>query len=344
MTLEALTMKAGGKVEGSGNLSVSNTLEWTKESTMSGVGSTTLLSGATATTTMAASARLEQRRFINEGTFTMSTGRLALFEGAEFLNKETFTANTTQEVAVTGKSGSGGIANSGVFQKTVGTETTQIEPDFVNNGTIRETSGKLEILNPKTVLTTERFGRRSNCGDPVECATGDLYESQTDLAISGRGIALELTRSYSAQAASAATSPGTFGYGWTGPLSDRLSVESGGKTVIWTQASGSTVPFTKVSGATYKAPSWSQDILSGSSEAGFTLTRATQIKLDFSGVGRLEAVTDRNGNETTLAYDEASRTESDYRSRRTPTRSFIQRWRPDCKRRRPDGQPGRIYL
>lgn len=44
-------------------------------------------------------------------------------------------------------------------------------------------------------------------------------------------------------------------------------------------------------------------MLTGSAEAGFTLTLPDQTKEKFSGTGRLESVTDRNGNETTLAYN-----------------------------------------
>jgi RHS repeat-associated protein len=308
VTVDVLTMISSGEVEGAGNLSVSSKLNWTKESTMRDSGSTTLLPGATATTTMSANARIKQRRFINEGTFTMSTGTVALSEGAEFVNKGTFDANTVETVAVSGNSGSGGILNTGTFQKTSGSGTTEVKPDFVNNGTIRETSGKLKIASPKTVLTTERFGKRSNCGDPVECATGDFYESQTDIAIGGRGLGLLLTRSYSAQAAASASSAGSFGYGWRGPFSDRLAVE--GEKVTWVQANGNTVPFTEAGEASYNAPAWSQDRLVGSPEAGFVLTRSDQVQLGFSGSGRLEGLADRNGNETTLGYDEANRLET----------------------------------
>jgi hypothetical protein len=103
ITVGVLTLASGGEVDGAGNLSVASTFNWTKESTMRGSGSTTLLPGATALTTMSASGHVEQRRLINEGTFTMSTGTLALSEGAEFVNKGTYNANTTSTLAISGK-------------------------------------------------------------------------------------------------------------------------------------------------------------------------------------------------------------------------------------------------
>ena len=51
---------------------------------------------------------------------------------------------------------------------------------------------------------------------------------------------------------------------------------------------------------------WTQDTLSGTEGTGYTLTLADQIKYKFAGSsGRLESVTDRDGNATTLTYNEA---------------------------------------
>jgi len=67
------------------------------------------------------------------------------------------------------------------------------------------------------------------------------------------------------------------------------------------------VPFTRIGGTTYSGPAWSQETLSGSPEAGYIFTTLDQIQYRFSGLGRLESVSDRNANETTLSYDEAGR-------------------------------------
>src|SRR5262249_48363770 len=115
------------------------------------------------------------------------------------------------------------------------------------------------------------------------------------------------TRAYSAQVAATAASPGAFGYGWSNSFSDHLASEEGGKKITLTQASGGTVSFTESGMGSYAAPAWSQDGLSGSPEAGCTLALPDQTKYRFSGGGRLESVTDRNGNKTTLSYDEADR-------------------------------------
>ena len=59
------------------------------------------------------------------------------------------------------------------------------------------------IEKPITVDKNHRFGKRCHSGDPVECATGNLVETQTDLAVPGLGPGLILSRTYSAQNAAA---------------------------------------------------------------------------------------------------------------------------------------------
>ena len=134
----------------------------------------------------------------------------------------------------------------------------------------------------------------------MECATGDFYESQTDLAVGGRGVGLGLTRTYNSQAGAAGVS-GAFGHGWSMSFSDHLVVSEG--KALLTQANGSTVPFVEGKGESFTPPAWSQDTLSGNATTGYSLVRADQLKYQFEGsTGRLLGVTDRNGNQTKLAY------------------------------------------
>jgi RHS repeat-associated protein len=132
-----------------------------------------------------------------------------------------------------------------------------------------------------------------------------LVESQTDLAVGGRGVGLDLTRSYSSQRA-AAGEQGIFGYGWSSSFTDHLVLEPGLHLATLTSASGNTVSFTEGSEGSFTSPASSQDKLHGTPESGYTLTLPDQTKYKFSGSsGRLESVTDRDGNETTLTYNEA---------------------------------------
>ncbi len=123
-------------------------------------------------------------------------------------------------------------------------------------------------------------------------------------------MGLDLTRTYNSQAAVAAGSPGPFGYGWTSSFSEHLVVEKTAHKATLYQATGSTVVFTESEGK-FTAPNWTQDTLSGISESGYTLTMADQTKYKFNGTtGKLENVTDRNGNATTLTYNGSGRLET----------------------------------
>jgi RHS repeat-associated protein len=249
---------------------------------------------------------------VNEGTTTLASNNIIMGSGTVLRNRGTFDANaegTEKGIVVQpGSSPEPRIVNEGRFQKTAGAGTTEIIPPFENGGAIVENSGKLKILHKVSVSSSTPTPHHAECGDPVDCGTGNFTQTQTDLEIGGRGVGLDLTRTYSAQAA-AAGSLGIFGYGWTNSFGGSLVSEESGAKERLTEASGATVTFTK-SGASWVAPLWSQDTLAGSAEVGFTLILSDQTKEAFSGAGRLETVTDRNGNETALAYNGSGKLET----------------------------------
>lgn len=299
---------SGGWLKGTGTLKVSKSLTLTN-GRMEEAGKTLLLPSGTGT--VSGSSMTTGRLFVNEGTTTLPSSYLSMASGAKLENRGIFDANTEGgENAILLTSSPGNeplIANRAVFQKASGTGVTEIQPDFENGGIVRsQTTGALKIVRPLSAEAGNHIGHECYVADPVNCATGDLSEAQTDFQIGGRGVGLVLTRTYSAQAAAAATSPGAFGYGWASSFGLHLTVAEAGKKVTFVEARGGTVPFTQ-SGSAYVAPAWSQDELSGNSTSGYTLTLPDQSTYRFSGAGRLEAIADRNGNETTLAYDEAGR-------------------------------------
>lgn len=303
-------------VSGSGDVAITQSFDWHGQSTLGGAGTMTLEPGTNNVLDSGATvATLSQRTLVNQGTFTQtSSSKLNLAAGAAFTNKGTYNLNSEpyptwvkDSIRFEAGPAPNRFINEGVFQRTEGTLTLEVTPEFENRGVIKPVSGKIEIKNPITVLKTEQFGKRCYCGDPIEAAVGNLYEQQTDISIGGRGVGLDLTRTYSAQAAAAATSAGPFGYGWTGPMSDRLSITEAGAKVTYVDAGGSTTPFVSSGSESYSGPAWSQDVLTGSPSGSYTLVRADRSELHFSGSGRLESVTDRNGNETGISYDEAGR-------------------------------------
>ncbi len=143
-----------------------------------------------------------------------------------------------------------------------------------------------------------------NCfvGAPVNCATGNQTEEQTDLALGGRGPALQVTRSYNSLAAVQAKEAGPWGYGWTGPYSARLEInkESGAVTVV--QENGSAAAFASVGGK-YVAGAWIQATLVKEGE-NYVFTLSDQRQLKFNSEGKLTEQKDRNGNALTFTYSE----------------------------------------
>jgi RHS repeat-associated protein len=146
------------------------------------------------------------------------------------------------------------------------------------------------------------------CGESVSC-DGNFTQSQTDFAIGGRGVGLDLTRTYNSQAAARGIH-GEFGYGWSSSFSDHLELDPTGHLATLVQADGSHVAFREGSGEAFTAPEWTQDVLIGSPSSGYRLTLEDQTVYRFSGTGQLESVTDRNGNATTLAYNGGGKLET----------------------------------
>jgi RHS repeat-associated protein len=325
MSVETLTMENESDVlTGAGTLSVSGSLTW-PDGTMSGSGTTVLLPGATASLgTQVTHKQLVERTFVNEGTTSFAQGQLRMSQGAVIRNRGTFIANSQSESPQFAFQPEAGatplIVNTGTFEKMEGGGTTTIAVLFENLGMIKVLSGKFEFTKPVAAAASTQYGGPENpsapgqphptCGDPVSCATGNFSEAQTDLSVGGRGVGLNLTRYYNSQAG-AEGAKSVFGYGWTSSFSDHLVVNKTSKVTTLYQANGSTVPFTEGTGGSFTAPAWTQDTLSGTEAAGYTVTLANQTKYKFAGSsGRLESVTDRDGNVTTLTYSGSGRLET----------------------------------
>jgi RHS repeat-associated protein len=139
----------------------------------------------------------------------------------------------------------------------------------------------------------------------VNCATGNLTETQTDLTAGGRGPGLNVTRTYNSQLAEK-SEESPFGYGWTDPYSARLTKTTETATVH--QGNGSTVVF-KLTGGKYAPEAWVQSTLVEEAGPKYIFTLPDQTKLEFNSSGQLTKETDRNGNAVTLTYNAKSQLE-----------------------------------
>jgi RHS repeat-associated protein len=136
---------------------------------------------------------------------------------------------------------------------------------------------------------------------PVDCASGNQFEEQTDLALGGRGPALHLTRTYNSQAAAAAKEAGPWGYGWSGPYSSHLEFNKETSAVTVVQENGATATFELKEGK-YVPGAWIQATLAKTGE-GYVFTLPNQETLWFNSEGKLTEQEDRNGNALTFFYE-----------------------------------------
>lgn len=231
MTVESLAVDSFySTLGGAGSLFVSKSLNL-ESSRLTGTGSLTLESAGSGTIT--GGVPDAQRRLVNDGSMTVAEGYFEVREGATLDNDGTFTANDVTSSGVGGETGA--IVNSGTFQVTE-KGTVNVTGPFTNGGSIREENeGHFHFFDPVREEGSSQYGGPGNpsrpgqpcpiCGEPVVVATGDLVETQTDLAVGGRGVGLDLARTYNSEAA-AKGKKGAFGYGWSSSFSDHLEVVS----------------------------------------------------------------------------------------------------------------------
>jgi RHS repeat-associated protein len=145
-----------------------------------------------------------------------------------------------------------------------------------------------------------------NCSTsaPVNCATGVFWHTFADFSVPGRGVPLDLTRTYES---SEAGTDGPFGYGWSDSYGMSLATDSAGNVTI-TQEDGSTVTFSPDGSSGFTAPPYVLAMLVHNSDGSYTFTRDRgETSYGFSAAGHLTRETDLNGYVTTLAFNTAGR-------------------------------------
>jgi Domain of unknown function (DUF6531) len=252
--IEQLDSLYKANTSGSGTLTISKEFEWAGQLEFSGTGKTVV--GPKAVTNMKAGATTSTLAggwtFVTQGTFNqLENSRLKLKTGATLHNQGTYNLNAEPyplwSPKIIESEGPAHIVNDGTVKREEGTTNVTVTPEFENHNVLIDKSSNIEIEHPINLAASNHAG--SDChtgkGDPVECATGNFTETQTDIEVGGLGVGLDLVRSYSAQAAAKASSPGAFGYGWTNSFSDHLTSEESGSKLTLTQSDGSTVPSQK---------------------------------------------------------------------------------------------------
>lgn len=139
-----------------------------------------------------------------------------------------------------------------------------------------------------------------SCADPVNTATGELWETVTDLSLPGR-LPVEATRTYSSLRAG---QPGLFGEGWTSPWDMRIV--AGNPTTIVHQNGSQTTVAANADGTFSPDPDTFATLTRDPGSGIYTYVPRNGNSYTFDTNGRLSAVTDRNLESTTLAWGASS--------------------------------------
>jgi YD repeat-containing protein len=134
---------------------------------------------------------------------------------------------------------------------------------------------------------------------PVNCATGEFWHTVADLAVPGRGIALDFARTYSSLGP---TQSGPLGFGWTHSYNLSVAVDSASGNVTINEETGSQVTFTPTPSG-YQPPSRAIATLVKNGDGSYTFARWNGEQFLFNAAGQLVQESDRNGYKTTLAYN-----------------------------------------
>lgn len=177
---------------------------------------------------------------------------------------------------------------------------------FQNAGTVNSSdyifnSSASNDFGPSTPSDTPNQIHRK-CKDPVDCATGNQTEQETDLAFGGLG-GLSLVRTYNSQLAASQIYPGMFGYGWTSSFEAHLFIDTADGTAVVDQPDGSTADFTTDSGGNFVPAQGVESSLQSISGGGYRYTLPNQEIYDFDSSGNLTDETNRAGLTTSLGYN-----------------------------------------
>ncbi len=134
--------------------------------------------------------------------------------------------------------------------------------------------------------------------DNVNVFNGNMVLNEVDVTLPGRGVPIQVTRTYNSRAYSPATHP--FGYGWTYNAATHINYMDDG-VITLTNTNGNKYFFVKNSNGDYESPAGVS--LKLTNESGtYIITDSSGIKYYFDSYGRLYDTMDTYGNTTNISY------------------------------------------
>jgi len=148
-------------------------------------------------------------------------------------------------------------------------------------------------IPPPSVDPTKQIpqDKVTTVAEPINVANGNMFTSQQDILIRGRGLTLGLIRTYNDQS----DYDGQFGYGWRSNFDITLTKQPD-QSVIEVDEEGVYSIYTKNPDGTYKPSAGKYSVLTKNPDGTYTILRKHGEKLYFDSQGRLIKIEDRNGN------------------------------------------------
>ncbi len=186
----------------------------------------------------------------------------------------------------------------------VGADDSYFDNVRLSKYVLPEPSVSLGIEIPITALySSSTFGASGSnpfvpfSYEPVNLGSGNYIYQYNDLFIPGRGLPLAITRSYN----SLDFYNGSFGHGWTFNYNINLAVTKNGDVVVMRE-DGRRDFYTLNSDGSYSSPLGTYDKLAENPDGTYTLNKKDQEKYSFTSQGKLNRITDKNGNQINLTY------------------------------------------
>ena len=153
---------------------------------------------------------------------------------------------------------------------------------------------------------------KAQAGAPINVTTGNVWAQQRDYSVPGLGGGLNLVRTWNSLfgATAAYSYAGMFGLYWMSTYEESLTGPDSNNYLTYWKGDGSSWSFyynSVLSSYTLASPPNVRAQLVSNPTGGFTLTLADGTKKVFNGQYLLSTIIDRNGNQTTVAYDSSYR-------------------------------------
>jgi RHS repeat-associated protein len=134
-------------------------------------------------------------------------------------------------------------------------------------------------------------------GEPVNVTNGNMYLEQNDYSLPSAGPGLNVTRTYNSRSQNI----GLFGRGWSSTYDESINIITP-DYVRWLKPDGQATNFIGASSFTALEGDFHGSLIKNGN-GSFILTLIDGSVRQFNLAGKLIALIDRRGNQTTLAYD-----------------------------------------